>query len=136
MLKQTADGILITLKISPNASKNEIIKTDDGVKIKITAPPVDGKANKALIEFLSKEFKISKTSIEILRGETSKDKTILFKTTDNGKIEIDTCNNQPTQELNNIEEDKLDQNLLNQLDQSIEQLEHSPQNAKVYTKRK
>ncbi len=88
MLKQTADGILITLKISPNASKNEIIKTDDGVKIKITAPPVDGKANKALIEFLSKEFKISKTSIEILRGETSKDKTILFKTTDNGKIEI------------------------------------------------
>ena len=88
MLKQTADGILITLKISPNASKNEIIKTDDGVKIKITAPPVDGKANKSLIEFLSKEFKISKTSIEILRGETSKDKTILFKTTDNGKIEI------------------------------------------------
>ncbi len=80
MLKETDAGILISFKISPNASKNEIIKTEDGIKIKITAQPVDGKANKALIEFLSKHFKIPKTSIEIVKGHTSKEKTILLKT--------------------------------------------------------
>lgn len=80
------EGLTVNLKISPNASKNEIIKTEDGVKVKITAPPVDGKANKSLIEFLSKTFKIPKSSIEILRGETSKEKTLLIKITDDDKI--------------------------------------------------
>lgn len=87
MLKETANGILISFKISPNASKNEIIKTDDGIKIKITAQPIDNKANKALIEFLSKQFKIPKTSIEIVKGHTSKEKTLLIKTNDNEKIQ-------------------------------------------------
>lgn len=82
------DGLIIKLKISPNASKNEIIKTEEGVKVKIMAQPVDGKANKALIEFLSKHFKIPKSSIEILRGETSKEKTLLIKTQDDDKISI------------------------------------------------
>lgn len=66
--------------------KNEIIKDSGAIKIKITAQPVGGKANKALIEFLSKQFKISKTSIKILRGETSKEKTILFETNNTEKI--------------------------------------------------
>ena len=70
MIKETKDGIIVNIKISPNARNSEIIKTADEVKIKITAQPVDGKANKALIEFLSKEFKIPKTYISILKGET------------------------------------------------------------------
>lgn len=82
MLKETKDGIILTLRISPNASKNEIIKDDTGIKVKITAQPIDGKANKALIEFLSKQFKIPKSYFEIIRGETSKDKTILIKNTE------------------------------------------------------
>lgn len=79
-------GLLVNLKISPNASKNEIILADDIVKVKITAQPIDGKANKALIEYLSKLFKVPKTSIVIVKGETSKDKTILFDTFDDEKI--------------------------------------------------
>lgn len=86
MIKETSDGILVTLKISPNSKKNEIIKSDSEVKIKIASQPVDGKANKTLIEFLSKEFKIPKTSIKIIKGETSKDKTILFLTKDDEKL--------------------------------------------------
>lgn len=82
MLKETKDGIILTLRISPNASKNEIIKEEAGLKVKITAQPIDGKANKAMIEFLSKQFKIPKSYFEIVRGETSKDKTILIKNTD------------------------------------------------------
>lgn len=81
-------GLIFTLKISPNASKNEIIKTSGGVKVKITAPPVDGKANKCLIEYLSKLFKVPKTSFEILRGETSKEKTLLIKVFDDDKISL------------------------------------------------
>ncbi len=86
MLKKTKDGIIIALRISPNASKNEIIKTEDGIKVKITAQPIDGKANKALIEYLSKQFKIPKSLFEIIKGETSKDKIVLIKEFDNMKI--------------------------------------------------
>lgn len=82
------EGIIISLKILPNASKNEIIKTPEGVKVKITAQPIDGKANKCLVEYLSKLFKVPKTSIEILKGETSKEKTLLIKTVDDDKISM------------------------------------------------
>ena len=87
MIKETDNGIVVSIKISPNAKKNEIIKTKDETKVKITAQPIDGKANKSLIEFLSKNFKIPKTSIKILKGEISKEKTILFITDNKEKIE-------------------------------------------------
>lgn len=88
MLKETKDGIILNLKISPNASKNMFIFEETGLKVKITAQPIDGKANKALIEFLSKQFKVPKTYFEILKGETSKDKTILIKNIDEEKIQL------------------------------------------------
>ena len=86
MIKETKDGLIVNIKISPNSKKNEIINEGDFTKIKITAQPSEGKANKALIEFLSKNFKIPKTSIKILKGETSKEKTILFETQDEEKL--------------------------------------------------
>lgn len=96
MLKETKAGQVLTLRISPNASKNEIIKTPEGIKIKITAQPIDGKANKALVEFLSKQFKVPKSYFEIIRGETSKDKSILINNIDAEKV------NQINEMLNNI----------------------------------
>ncbi len=87
-MRQTDEGLIVNIKISPNAKKNEIINEGEFVKVKITAQPIDGKANKALIEFLSKNFKIPKTSIKILKGETSKEKTVLFMTNDTEKIEL------------------------------------------------
>ncbi|MFI3301366.1 MAG: DUF167 domain-containing protein [Candidatus Gastranaerophilales bacterium] len=86
MFKLNEKGIILKLKISPNASKNEFIKTPDGLKLKITALPIEGKANKFVIEFLSKYFKIPKSYIEILKGETSKEKTILLASQDKDKI--------------------------------------------------
>ena len=82
MIKQTSEGILVNIKIVPNSSKNDIVLENEFVKVKITAQPIEGKANKALLEFLSKKFKIPKTSIEIVKGETNKEKTLLFKTND------------------------------------------------------
>ncbi len=88
MIKETKDGLTVQIKISPNASRNEIVKDETGIKIKLTAQPIEGKANKALIEFLSKQFKIPKTSIIILKGETSKDKTLLIKVSESDKITL------------------------------------------------
>lgn len=86
MIKETKDGIILTVKILPNASKNVIIRENDCIKLKITAQPVDGKANKALVEFLSKQFKVPKSYFEIIRGETSKEKVILIKNLSDEKV--------------------------------------------------
>ncbi len=80
------DGLLIRIKIVPNSSKNDIIIEEDFIKVKVTAQPIENKANKALVEFLSKRFKIPKTYIQIIKGETSKEKTILLGTNDKEKI--------------------------------------------------
>ncbi len=82
----TENSLIIKLKISPNACKNEIIKSDTEIKVKITAQPIENKANKALIEFLSKTLKIAKSNIEIVKGETSKEKTLLFKNISSDKM--------------------------------------------------
>ena len=85
LVKQSKDGIFVNIIIVPNSSINDIVLEDEFVKVKITAQPIEGKANKALIEFLSKKFKIPKTSIEIVKGETNKEKTLFFKTDDTEK---------------------------------------------------
>ena len=85
MIKETQDGLLIRIKIVPNSSKNGLIIEDEFIKVKVTAQPIENKANKALVEFLSKKFKIPKTSIQIVKGDTSKEKTLLFSINDEEK---------------------------------------------------
>ena len=85
MIKETSDGLLIRIKIVPNSSKNDLIIEDEFIKVKVTAQPIENKANKALIEFLSMKFKVPKTSIEIVKGDTSKEKTLLFSINDEEK---------------------------------------------------
>ena len=85
MIKETSDGLLIRIKIVPNSSKNDLIIEDKFIKVKVTAQPIENKANKALVEFLSKRFKVPKTSIEIVKGDTSKEKTLLFSIKDEEK---------------------------------------------------
>lgn len=72
----------IKVNVLPRSSKNEIVgKLADGtLKIKLTAPPVDGEANAKLIEFLSKEWGIAKSKIVIVKGEKSKLKVIEIQT--------------------------------------------------------
>ena len=66
------------IKVLPRSSKNEIVgELPDGtLKIKLKAPPVDGEANTELIKFLSKQWKIPKSKIKILKGKTSKTKLV------------------------------------------------------------
>ena len=79
------DGIVLKIRISPNASKNQIMLSDDMIKVKVTAQPIENKANKALVGFLSKYLKVPKTSISIVKGETSKDKTLHISVSDEKK---------------------------------------------------
>ena len=85
MIKETQDGLLVRIKIVPNSSKNDLIIEEEFIKVKVTAQPIENKANKALVEFLSKRFKVPKTSIEIVKGDTSKEKTLLFSIKDEEK---------------------------------------------------
>jgi uncharacterized protein (TIGR00251 family) len=70
-------AITFTAKIVPRASKSEIVgEWDSALKIRISAPPVDGAANNELIKVISKFFGVSKSAIEIVSGDTSKIKRI------------------------------------------------------------
>jgi uncharacterized protein (TIGR00251 family) len=70
--------------VTPHASKNEIVEvlSDGTIKIRLTAPPVDGKANDALLKFLAKILKVPITSIDILAGAGGRDKLISVKDMD------------------------------------------------------
>jgi len=73
--------MLLTIHVKPNSSKDEIVLlTENTLKIKLKAPPVDGKANEYLIKLLSKTLKIPQSAIEITGGLTSKTKRIKIVT--------------------------------------------------------
>jgi uncharacterized protein (TIGR00251 family) len=76
-LRETEGGILLAVKLQPRASKNEIGEPlGDELKIKVTAPPVDSADNEALIKFLAEKLDCGRGRIELVRGHTSRHKTI------------------------------------------------------------
>ncbi len=69
--------ILLKIYLQPKASKNEIVGPyRDGIKVRVTAAPVGGRANEVLLRFLAKESGVSPSSIEIVRGHRSREKLI------------------------------------------------------------
>lgn len=71
-------GAAISVRVTPRMARNQVhsIMEDGTVKIRLTAPPVDGKANKELVKFLSGILEIPATDIEIIAGLTSHDKLV------------------------------------------------------------
>ncbi len=81
--KKTGDGVQIEIKVEPRSSKKRISGVMDNIlKVKLTAPPVGNAANEQLIELISKETGIKKSSIRIIKGLTSKRKIIEIKGVD------------------------------------------------------
>ena len=75
--KIVGNDIIVKAKIVPGSSKNKIVGVyNDTIKIAVTAPPVEGKANKKCIAYLAKYFDVAKSKIEIISGQTSKNKLI------------------------------------------------------------
>lgn len=73
----------LALKVTPGARKNEILGWEDDypqvgrvLKVKIAAPPVEGKANKEIVLFLAKALRVSKSSIELLHGTSGRIKLV------------------------------------------------------------
>ena len=78
-LKETAGGTLLSVKLQPRASRNEIGEPlGDELKIKVTAPPVDAAANQALVELLAEMLDCPRGRVELVRGHTSRHKTLLL----------------------------------------------------------
>ncbi|WP_413700418.1 DUF167 family protein YggU [Psychromonas sp. KJ10-10] len=79
-VKQEAEDLLLRLVLQPKASKDAFVGLlGDELKIAITAPPVDGKANKHLIKFLSKQFKVAKGAIVVEKGALNRHKLVRIK---------------------------------------------------------
>ena len=78
--RRDGDDLILSLRIQPKASRDEVCGThNDAIKIRITAPPVDGKANAYLIKFLAKLFKVPKGQVELISGETGRDKVVCIR---------------------------------------------------------
>ena len=74
---RTDDGVRLSIRLQPRSSRNEIAGIHgDHLKIRITAPPVEGMANEALIEFLSESLKISRRNVCIVSGHSSRNKIV------------------------------------------------------------
>ena len=68
--------MLIKIRVIPNAKKEEIKKDDNLYKVYLVSPPRKGKANKELVKFLAKYFKVKKSEVQIKKGEKSRNKLV------------------------------------------------------------
>jgi len=76
-VQESAKGIVFAVKVQPRARQNAITGVvGDMLKLALTAPPVDGRANQAVIEFLAELFEIPRASVTIASGETSRNKRV------------------------------------------------------------
>ena len=88
-LSRAADGsVILTLHIQPGAKKTEITGLHgEALKIRLAAPPVDGKANAALIAFLAKARGVSKSAVELVSGDTCRAKRVRVTGADAARVE-------------------------------------------------
>lgn len=79
-IQEKDNAILLKIHVSPRSSKNQVTGLHgDALNVKITAPAVEGKANKALITFLADYFGLKKKQVEIKSGDKSREKVIALK---------------------------------------------------------
>jgi uncharacterized protein (TIGR00251 family) len=77
IFKEANGAVTFAIKVVPRSSKNKIeLVEGDALKIRLTAPPVEGRANAALVKFLAEALGISRAQIEIVSGEKSKQKIV------------------------------------------------------------
>jgi uncharacterized protein len=79
-LHETSAGVTFAIKVHPRAKKNAITGVvGDALKLSLTAPPVEGRANQACVEFLANLLEVPRSSITITSGETNRRKTAQVK---------------------------------------------------------
>jgi len=79
-MRRIPEGIIFKVFVQPKSSKNIIAGLHgDALKIKLTAPPIENAANAMCVKFLAKALSVSKSSIDIIAGHTSRNKQVLLK---------------------------------------------------------
>ncbi len=77
MLRESDQGVTITVHVTPRARKDEVLGTHgDAIKVRITAPPVEGAANAHLVKFLAEVLGVPARQVSIVAGETSRRKVV------------------------------------------------------------
>jgi hypothetical protein len=84
MIREAAGGVTLAVRAQPGAKKTSIVgiygtSETAQLKIAVQAPPLDGRANQALIAFLAETFSISKSSVQLNSGESSRSKVFLLR---------------------------------------------------------
>lgn len=79
-IREVEGGIVVSVKVHPNASKDRVVgEHADQIKIAVTVAPEKGKANKAVIKVLSQWLSVKSSDIQIISGETSRDKKVFIR---------------------------------------------------------
>lgn len=79
-VKEEKDGVSFKIRVQPRAAKNQVAGIfQDALRVRLTAPPVDGEANEACRAFLAALLSVSKSQVEILSGHTGRNKVIKIK---------------------------------------------------------
>jgi uncharacterized protein (TIGR00251 family) len=87
-IRETAVGVQFAVRVIPGASKNEVAGIqDDALKLKLTAPPVEGKANRACVDFLAGLLRVRRSALAITAGEKSRKKTVSVDGMGRGELE-------------------------------------------------
>lgn len=79
-IKETPDGVTFKIRVQPRASRNQLAGPyQDGVKVRLTAPPVDGEANQACIDYFAQLFGVAKAQVELIAGHTGRSKVLRIR---------------------------------------------------------
>ncbi len=92
IISEKTDGCSLKCWIQPRSSRNAVVGAHgDALKIALTAPPLDGKANKELLKFLAKYLKLSKSDIHLVSGESSRTKVIRISGLNKEAVSKELC---------------------------------------------
>ncbi|NLK51688.1 MAG: YggU family protein [Syntrophomonadaceae bacterium] len=76
-IKENAGGVQIKVRVQPRASRNQVVGwMEESLKVRLTAPPVEGEANAALVRFLAEYFRLPRSAVSLITGSTSRQKIV------------------------------------------------------------
>ena len=87
-IRETEQGVTLDIRVQPRASRDEIVANPEGdqLKVRVTAPPVDSAANKALLKFIAKSLDVPPRTVSLVRGDKNRSKVLLIADTNAGSV--------------------------------------------------
>jgi uncharacterized protein (TIGR00251 family) len=85
-IRETTQGVTLHIRLQPRASRDEIVSDAEQLKVRITAPPVDSAANKALLKFIAKSLGLAPRAVSLIRGDKNRSKVLLITGTNAASV--------------------------------------------------